>query len=96
MTHFPADGGTVLRDAGTTTGALLDILPTDRRLHVVTNVVGEHHGALALGPPSAVKAAANMVRAATVEATRNRMQRRMLSAFLLVVSVVGPARGEPR
>ena len=37
--QFPDDGGTVLLDAGTTTGALLDLLPTDRRLTVVTNAV---------------------------------------------------------
>jgi len=44
---FPGDGGTVLIDAGTTTGALLDVLPTDRRLTVVTNAVPH---ALALAP----------------------------------------------
>ena len=37
--QFPGDGGTVLLDAGTTTGALLEFLPTDRRLTVVTNAV---------------------------------------------------------
>lgn len=37
--QFPGDGGTVLLDAGTTTGALLELLPTDRRLTVVTNAV---------------------------------------------------------
>ncbi len=45
--QFPGDGGTVLLDAGTTTGALLDVLPTDRRLTVVTNAVPH---ALALAP----------------------------------------------
>jgi len=37
--QFPGDGGTVLLDAGTTTGALLAVLPTDRRFTVVTNAV---------------------------------------------------------
>lgn len=45
--QFPPDGGTVLLDAGTTTGALLDVIPTDRRLTVVTNAVPH---ALALAP----------------------------------------------
>lgn len=45
--HFPGDGGTVLLDAGTTTGALLDVFPTDRQLTVVTNAVPH---ALALAP----------------------------------------------
>jgi len=36
---LPADEGTILVDAGTTTGALVDRLPTDRRLTVVTNAV---------------------------------------------------------
>lgn len=45
--RFPGDGGTVLLDAGTTTGALLDVLPTDRRITVVTNAVAH---ALALAP----------------------------------------------
>ncbi|MGH9179081.1 MAG: DeoR/GlpR family DNA-binding transcription regulator [Acidimicrobiales bacterium] len=44
---FPGDGGTVLLDAGTTTGALLEVVPTDRRLTVVTNAVAH---ALALAP----------------------------------------------
>lgn len=47
VAHFPADGGTVLVDAGTTTGALLHVFPTDRRLTVVTNDVSH---ALALAP----------------------------------------------
>lgn len=47
VAYFPPDGGTVLLDAGTTTGALLDVLPTDRRLTVVTNDVSH---ALALAP----------------------------------------------
>ncbi|MGH9138156.1 MAG: DeoR/GlpR family DNA-binding transcription regulator [Acidimicrobiales bacterium] len=37
--YLPADGGTVLLDAGTTTGALIDRFPTDRQLTVVTNAV---------------------------------------------------------
>lgn len=48
---FPGDEGTVLLDAGTTTGALLDVWPTDRRLTVVTNDVTH---ALALAPIQAV------------------------------------------
>jgi DeoR family fructose operon transcriptional repressor len=36
---LPDDEGTVLIDAGTTTGALVDRLPTDRSLTVVTNAV---------------------------------------------------------
>lgn len=36
---LPGDEGTVLLDAGTTTGALLDRFPTNRRLTVVTNAV---------------------------------------------------------
>jgi DeoR family fructose operon transcriptional repressor len=39
MAFLPEDEGTVLLDAGTTTGALLDRFPTDRRLTVVTNAV---------------------------------------------------------
>jgi DeoR family fructose operon transcriptional repressor len=39
LTFLPDDEGTVLLDAGTTTGALLDHFPTDRRLTVVTNAV---------------------------------------------------------
>ena len=39
LAHLPADGGTVLIDAGTTTGALVERLPADRRLTVVTNAV---------------------------------------------------------
>ena len=45
--YFPGDGGTVLLDAGTTTGALLEVFPTDRQLTVVTNAVPH---ALALAP----------------------------------------------
>ena len=44
---FPGDGGTVLLDAGTTTGALVGAWPTDRRLTVVTNDITH---ALALAP----------------------------------------------
>lgn len=47
VARFPGDGGTVLLDAGTTTGALLDVFPTDRRLTVVTNDVSH---ALKLAP----------------------------------------------
>ncbi|HVM01054.1 MAG TPA: DeoR/GlpR family DNA-binding transcription regulator [Acidimicrobiales bacterium] len=47
VAQFPGDGGTVLVDAGTTTGALLEVWPTDRRLTVVTNAVPH---ALALAP----------------------------------------------
>lgn len=36
--HVPA-GGTILLDAGTTTGALAPLLPTDRSLTVVTNAL---------------------------------------------------------
>lgn len=36
LAYVPA-GGTILLDAGTTTGALASVLPTDRRLTVVTN-----------------------------------------------------------
>lgn len=36
---LPEDDGTVLIDAGTTTGALVESFPTDRRLTVVTNAV---------------------------------------------------------
>jgi DeoR family fructose operon transcriptional repressor len=39
LTFLPDDEGTVLLDAGTTTGALLDHFPTDRRLTVVTTAV---------------------------------------------------------
>jgi DeoR family fructose operon transcriptional repressor len=35
----PADGGSILLDAGTTTGRLAGMLPADRRLVVVTNAV---------------------------------------------------------
>lgn len=47
LAHLPTDGGTVLLDAGTTTGALVDVWPTDRALTVVTNAVPL---ALALAP----------------------------------------------
>lgn len=39
LAHLPDDGGTVLLDAGTTTGALIEHLPGDRQLTVVTNCV---------------------------------------------------------
>jgi DeoR family fructose operon transcriptional repressor len=39
LAHLPGDGGTVLLDAGTTTGALVERFPTDRQLTVVTNAV---------------------------------------------------------
>lgn len=39
LAHLPADDGTVLLDAGTSTGALVDVFPADRRLTVVTNAV---------------------------------------------------------
>jgi DeoR family fructose operon transcriptional repressor len=39
LAHLPDDGGTVLLDAGTTTGALVERFPTDRQLTVVTNAV---------------------------------------------------------
>lgn len=39
LAYLPPDGGTVLLDAGTTTGALIDCLPTDRQLTIVTNAV---------------------------------------------------------
>ena len=39
LAFLPDDEGTVLLDAGTTTGALVDRFPTDRRLTVVTNAV---------------------------------------------------------
>jgi len=47
LAQLPAGSGTVLLDAGTTVGALLDVLPTDRNLTVVTNDVSH---ALALAP----------------------------------------------
>lgn len=40
LSELPGDGGTMLIDAGTSTAALVDALPTDRRLTVVTNAVG--------------------------------------------------------
>ncbi len=39
LAFLPDDGGTILLDAGTTTGALVEQLPTDRRLTVVTNAI---------------------------------------------------------
>ena len=39
LAHLPEEGGTVLLDAGTTTGAIVERFPTDRRLTVVTNAV---------------------------------------------------------
>lgn len=39
LSLLPDDGGTVLLDAGTTTGALVERFPADRRLTVVTNAV---------------------------------------------------------
>jgi DeoR family fructose operon transcriptional repressor len=36
---LPGTGGTVLLDAGTTTGRLAALLPTDRDLHVITHAV---------------------------------------------------------
>jgi DeoR family fructose operon transcriptional repressor len=39
LAHLPGDEGTVLLDAGTTTGAMVERFPTDRRLTVVTNAV---------------------------------------------------------
>jgi DeoR family fructose operon transcriptional repressor len=39
LAFLPEDEGTVLLDAGTTTGALLERFPSDRRLTVVTNAV---------------------------------------------------------
>lgn len=37
--ELPASGGTILLDAGTTTGAFAEVLPRDRELTVVTNSV---------------------------------------------------------
>ena len=75
---FPGDGGTVLLDAGTTTGALLDVIPTDRQLTVVTNAV-PHALALAPIPACTVIVVGGRLRARTlanvdelaVEAIRN-------------------------
>jgi DeoR family transcriptional regulator, fructose operon transcriptional repressor len=39
LAFLPDDEGTVLVDAGTTTGALVERFPTDRRLTVVTNAI---------------------------------------------------------
>jgi len=39
LAFLPDDDGTLLLDAGTTTGALVDRLPQDRRLTIVTNAV---------------------------------------------------------
>jgi DeoR family fructose operon transcriptional repressor len=39
LTFLPGDEGTVLIDAGTTTAALVERFPTDRRLTVVTNAI---------------------------------------------------------
>ena len=39
LAFLPEDEGTVLVDAGTTTGALVERFPTDRRLTVVTNAI---------------------------------------------------------
>lgn len=39
LAYLPDDGGTLLLDAGTTTGALVERFPTDRRLTVVTNAI---------------------------------------------------------
>src|SRR5438067_4325406 len=39
LAFLPDDDGTLLLDAGTTTGALVDRFPDDRRLTVVTNAV---------------------------------------------------------
>lgn len=47
LAQFPGDGGTVLLDAGTTTGALLSVFPTDRHLTIVSNDVSH---ALMLAP----------------------------------------------
>lgn len=39
LAQLPEEGGTLLLDAGTTTGALVERFPTDRRLTVVTNAI---------------------------------------------------------
>lgn len=65
VSQFPANGGTVLLDAGTTTGALLDVFPTDRRLTVVTNDVS-HALALAPIPTATVIVVGGRLRARTL------------------------------
>lgn len=46
---LPGDGGSILLDAGTTTGALASQLPMDRRLTVVTNSVHTAAGLVGRG-----------------------------------------------
>ncbi len=78
LAYLPEGEGTVLLDAGTTTGALVERFPTDRRLTVVTNAV-PHALRLAPLPTVTVIVVGGRLRARTlanvddfaVEAVRN-------------------------
>ncbi|HET9443764.1 MAG TPA: DeoR/GlpR family DNA-binding transcription regulator [Acidimicrobiales bacterium] len=65
LAWLPTDGGTVLLDAGTTTGALVECLPTDRPLTVVTNAVS-HALRLAAIPALTVIVVGGRLRARTL------------------------------
>lgn len=65
LAFLPDDGGTILLDAGTTTGALVERLPTDRRLTVVTNAI-PHALLLAAFPMVTVIVVGGRLRARTL------------------------------
>lgn len=65
LAHLPDDEGTVLLDAGTTTGALVERFPADRRLTVVTNAV-PHALRLAALPAVTVIVVGGRLRARTL------------------------------
>lgn len=65
LAQLPDDDGTVLLDAGTTTGALVERFPTDRRLTVVTNAV-PHALRLAALPALTVIVVGGRLRARTL------------------------------
>ncbi len=65
LAQLPGDEGTVLLDAGTTTGALVERFPTDRRLTVVTNAV-PHALRLAALPEVTVIVVGGRLRARTL------------------------------
>lgn len=65
LAHLPGEGGTVLLDAGTTTGAMVERFPADRRLTVVTHAV-PHALRLAAIPALTVIVVGGRLRARTL------------------------------
>lgn len=87
LRYLPSSGGSLVLDAGTTTGRLASILPTDRKLTVVTNSVPV--AALVVGNPGLRLQllggrVRNTTHAAVGELTVNELQ-----GFVVDVAFVG-------